>query len=664
MAKRPEDESRYSLVSIREQSLVERLTQATRRIAELEKIERSLSLERDKLAAFTKIELERAVLDRDDASIWGAAGLEDMVRSLTIVQRRDAWLSALSKVGVGGTAAGLFPHDGKVGDPITILVRGSGGFGDMLYLSAVVRLLFLHFDRARVVVLHEHPDATQVFESNPYVLATLSLQGDANREILCTAAALDIFDLIADVRYVVSYATPPLSRVPFEFLTVAHSRSSPWQRFVRREWPYLNNVLAREASVRGMSKYELLGYTANLPVSSSDAGDFFPTTSLPAALSTLKHQRYVTLHHGADRFMSNLDGLSTKNLPSSTWADVVSRCKAAGIKVVQVGEAREPLISGITLDLRGKTNFSETATVVKHASAHLDTEGGLVHLARAMGTASVVAFGPTPPSFFGYEGNINLKPTECGDCWWVSTDWARRCPWGMAKPACMGSHIASSIAQAAITTANQGKVVSVQESWIDPASIYSELCSAPSGDPSNARPEGQIGLVMIDSRDVLASQLRDLAQQELRFQLAVPVHMFADVANETTFVELLPFAAGHIPARTDRYDWALVSLKDTGGDSRIQALHDVIRILKPGAVACVLSATKDLASETLDLRQQFQRLPGMKFTLQDSPSVARPERCSALLPCLLLSIDASDGDTDLDLENLPAHLSGEHNGIV
>lgn len=653
MSPRQSDQGNTPLVTLQGKSLLDRLALANRRVAELEKIERSLSLERDKLATFNRMELEKAVLSRDEFATWPAAGLDRLIESLTLVQRRDAWLSALAKLGLGGTVAALYPHDGKEGDPLTILVRGSGGFGDMIYLSLVARLLFLHFDRPRIVVLHEHPDAERVFGSNPYVMATISLQGDAYHELLNVSAALDIFDLIADVRYVVSYATPPRSRIPPEFLIIAHSRAAPWQRYVRREWPYLNNLLAREAAARNMSKYELLGYTGNLPATSADAGDYFPTDSLPAEISQLM-EPYVTLHHGADRFMSNHEGLSTKNLPSATWSDIVGRCAAAGIKTIQVGEHREPPIDGVTIDLRGKTTFSQTASVLKYSSAHLDTEGGLVHLARAMGTTSVVAFGPTSPKFFAYEGNINIKPEQCGDCWWISEDWARRCPRGMAKPICMASHAASTMAQAAVELASHKKAVKISGSWRDLESICTDLDNAARQSASGVEKQSCSGLVVVDTRDDLAVQLRTLARQELLFRLAVPAHLFADVAETTTFLDVLPFTAGHIPAQTELHDWALVSLKELGEDLRAQTIHDVLRILKPGAIACLLSTTGSLAGEMENLQRQLQALPGARIVVRTGSITPQHSENASLLPCLYLSIHEKGVGIEVDAFSVSA----------
>jgi ADP-heptose:LPS heptosyltransferase len=601
------------LNTLQQNALVERLVKANRRIVELERAERRLVFERDKLAAMISSELEGVQRQREDHELWPAARVEWLVNSLTIVQRRDAWLAALSKAGISGSPASLYPHNGEPNDPLAILIRGSGGFGDMLYLSAVARLLFLRFDRPRIVVLHEHPDAARVFSTNPYIVATISLPGDDLRQFLQCAASLDVFDLIADVRYVITYATPPLSRIPFEFLTVAHSRAAQWQRFVRREWPYLNNLLAKEALARGMSKFGLVGYTGNLSISENDVGDFFPKEGLPNDITAALTRPYVTLHHGADRFMSDHGGLATKNLPTATWRDVSYRCKVEGLTTVQLGEAREPHIEGVDLDLRGRTSFAQTAVVLKYASVHLDTEGGLVHLAKSMGTSSVVAFGPTPVRFFGYDGNLNLSPHECGDCWWISEDWATRCPRGMAKPACMASHTPSTIASSALVIARQRKSALIRRVNVDIPSVYESLNEKATEASDQRCQNGGSGIVVVDNMEELDRHIPALARHGLRFRLAVTDTVFSKVAERTSFVDVVPFVSGHIPCGTDALDWAVVALADFGDAEWAATIADVIRTLKKGSSAYILGIQGINDERSYDLRTQLLSLPGAKI---------------------------------------------------
>ncbi len=143
----------------------------------------------------------------------------------------------------------------------------------------------------------------------------------------------------------------------------------------------------------------------------------------------------VTIHNsegGAGR---------TKCLPPDVPAAIVAALLARGERVVQVGARdpeREPPIQG-AVDLRG-LRMPETARVIRAARLHVDVEGGLVYVAKAVGTPAVVFFGPTPPVVFGFPGNLNTTRAICPPpygphCWWAKPDWFYRCPHGC--PSCL-----------------------------------------------------------------------------------------------------------------------------------------------------------------------------------------------------------------------------------
>ena len=90
------------------------------------------------------------------------------------------------------------------------------------------------------------------------------------------------------------------------------------------------------------------------------------------------------------------------------------------VDVIQLGVVEEERIEGVTHCLNGQTTLDETALPIKHGLCHIDTEGGLVHLAHAVHGRCVVLFGPTPAEFFGYTQNINLEPSGCKACWFTT----------------------------------------------------------------------------------------------------------------------------------------------------------------------------------------------------------------------------------------------------
>ena len=448
--------SSKTLGLIRDDSLADQLDLAQNRIRELEVREQALNIRIDRLGH----DLDQAARSiagilaaADPVRRFPAAALDPLLQLTSLMQRRDAWLGGLTALGLQGPVFGLAPHGGGE-DPLTILIVGSGGIGDALYLSAVARGLWEAFGAPRIIVLHEHPAAEEVLGHNPYILGVLAPGAAARSGFLDLAHGLDVFDLIADVRYVVSYAAPPLSRIPADFLRLAHTRAAPWQRYVRLDWPHRNNDLAKRAVRAGFGKLDLAGHTGNLAVSGRQGPEFFPRPGTmypePEAgaadpLGPVLGRNYVTIHHGAARTMAGASGLQTKNLPLSSWAAIVAAVQAEGYAVVQLGDEAEALVPGVDLDLRGAGGLERTAGVLKQAAAHLDTEGGVVHLARAMRVPGVVLFGPTSLGFFGYPQNANLPPQECGDCWWLTRRWSAACARGFETPVCMTGHEAAAV---------------------------------------------------------------------------------------------------------------------------------------------------------------------------------------------------------------------------
>ena len=146
---------------------------------------------------------------------------------------------------------------------------------------------------------------------------------------------------------------------------------------------------------------------------------------------SLVGQKYVTLH------VSNGQYRVTKSWGIERWEKVVEYLISLGYTVVQLGDnGGEQLIQGC-MGLMGITTLHETAWVLYGAQFHLDTEGGLVHLAKAVKTPAVVIFGATPVECFGYKDNINLRINECKPCWYKTEDWYLKCPDGHEIPKCL-----------------------------------------------------------------------------------------------------------------------------------------------------------------------------------------------------------------------------------
>jgi SAM-dependent methyltransferase len=167
---------------------------------------------------------------------------------------------------------------------------------------------------------------------------------------------------------------------------------------------------------------------------------------------------WITVHDGFDTSARVRPGQSVKCWPIEHWSKLVHCLKAErpAVRIVQIGGTSSRAIPGVDECLIGRIRFGEALWLLQGAQLHIDGESGLVHAAHALGTRSVVLFGPTDPAFFGYAGNINLSSDVCAPCWWSTPDWMTHCPRGLPQPACMSAITPASVKDAALACLDQG----------------------------------------------------------------------------------------------------------------------------------------------------------------------------------------------------------------
>ena len=141
---------------------------------------------------------------------------------------------------------------------------------------------------------------------------------------------------------------------------------------------------------------------------------------------------YIVIAGGVD---TNHKGLiQTKNWHG--WQALVKLLRPQ--KVVQVGTRYDIPTPG-AVDLRGKTTVYEVLSVLKYAKHIVTIEGGIMHLAAALGHKSVfVLSGPTASRLFLYPYHTHLKSFVCTPCVFRTDNWDRVCPEGI-DAVCMKS---------------------------------------------------------------------------------------------------------------------------------------------------------------------------------------------------------------------------------
>lgn len=171
--------------------------------------------------------------------------------------------------------------------------------------------------------------------------------------------------------------------------------------------------------------------------------------------------------------------------------------------VVQIGSHHSAQFEGVDLSLVDLTSIGEVAWILKHSLLHVDGESGLVRMARALHTTSIVLFGPTSPSFFSFERNINLVSGVCNDCWWSKQDWMSFCPRGLKEPECMTSIEPEQVLQAAADYLSDIKPTKLE---ISSAALYDET-----NIPARSALVLSDAFKGLDSSTVVADQERDAA---------------------------------------------------------------------------------------------------------------------------------------------------------
>lgn len=144
----------------------------------------------------------------------------------------------------------------------------------------------------------------------------------------------------------------------------------------------------------------------------------------------LKNKKFITLNRGVGNKLSQ----SPKLWPLEKYNSLIKllKDKYPDYILIQIGDTNSTfgIMENTDMNLVGQTSFDELLVLLKTATLHVDCEGGLVHLRKALNAPpSVVLFGPTSMEFFGYPNNINIKAENACKiaCEWVSTQWETTC---------------------------------------------------------------------------------------------------------------------------------------------------------------------------------------------------------------------------------------------
>ncbi len=109
-----------------------------------------------------------------------------------------------------------------------------------------------------------------------------------------------------------------------------------------------------------------------------------------------------------------------KEWQQSRWQLIIARLRRhyPDIGVVQIGAPDDPLLLGVTSDMRGETTLGHAAWLIQHSLFHMGVDSFSNHIAGALRHPAIILFGSTSPTGSGYSTAVNLwAGLPCSPCY-------------------------------------------------------------------------------------------------------------------------------------------------------------------------------------------------------------------------------------------------------
>lgn len=312
-----------------------------------------------------------------------------------------------------------------------IVVRGANWIGDSVMSVPALRALRQLFPDDEIA-LHTRSWAEGIFRDADFIdrILTYERPESSLKEVMGQARALknERFDLaIIFPNSFASALTARFAGIPRRFgfskegrrLVLTDPVPIPEWKSTRHEaYYYLELVRAVENGILGTDSSARYETTTDLPVSDerqADTRDFLTRKGVDLS------RPIVALGPGSTNSMA-------KRWPYerfATVADLLHKEKAANIILlggpddVEVAAKISAMSRASLLDLTAKTSLGDAADILSVCDLMISNDMGLAHLAPAVGTATLVIFGPTNPVTtrpFSELAQVLRVEVECSPC--------------------------------------------------------------------------------------------------------------------------------------------------------------------------------------------------------------------------------------------------------
>lgn len=313
-----------------------------------------------------------------------------------------------------------------------ILVRGTNWIGDAVMSIPALKRLRNAFPAA-AITLHTRTWAEGIFRDADFIdeILPFDISGSKLRDALGQARLLrekkfDIAILLPNSFE--SALTARIANVPKRFGYASDGRSflltnaikiPEWKNTRHEAFYYLNLINEVERDL----------------LSEEISFDAPPSGDLPVSGERREKARELFIEHGIDpskkmvAFGVGSTNSRAKRWPAACYAALNDRLqKELGVNIILVGGPDEIDVSNEVCDLSGqkpailtgKTDLAEAVAVLAGVDMLISNDMGLAHIAPAVGTKTLVIFGPTNPEttrpFSDNAQILRRNDVECAPC--------------------------------------------------------------------------------------------------------------------------------------------------------------------------------------------------------------------------------------------------------
>ena len=309
-----------------------------------------------------------------------------------------------------------------------IVVRAPNWLGDAVLSVAAFRELRRLFPNARITVVSK-PNTSDIFRDADFVdevlvyerhgLSSVWQQVGAWKERRFELALLfqNAFEAAA-----ISFLARVPRRVGYDterrgFLLTDPVAVPPWKNERHEIFYYLNLVAELKQAFLGRSPIEEREPEFRITISAERENE---ARNLLAAARIGADKPLVLLCPGSVNSRA-------KRWPSERYAALADRLAESGVAVALIGSPGELDVSNQVMSLAtqppmlltGKTSVAEVTALISIADVLVTNDTGPAHIGAAVGTPTLVIFGPTNPLTtrpFGPAGEIIRHPPDCAPC--------------------------------------------------------------------------------------------------------------------------------------------------------------------------------------------------------------------------------------------------------